>query len=329
MNFKTRHIPAISGSMLVLLTIIITLPRPTFAATIQTPECNIYGDPDVFGPGIRWSFYLQWISLVIFLFICPHEAELAREAATITTVAVYINTFRNLHHQKSLMAVEWPLLWNMTSSLNGLNWPVSKKGFRRSGGTLAAMLFTWSIYYLISPWVFFKGWTNGSQPGCSIKYFLFAPIEVYAHGFWAFMKASGVICAITIGPGTFFGAIFLLGYWISGWPDKELLTFHEEPNPISAVLGFFTLSGGAVGIAFTEMTLKVNHITFPGTSITDSGQLVALLIGVFTLIAALFSAIKSLVQGRIPGAVLRSLVPATERQERTAADWPMETLRGL
>jgi hypothetical protein len=49
-------------------------------------------------------------------------------------------------------------------------------------------------------------------------------------------------------------------------------------------------------IAFTEMTLKVNHITFLNTKITDSGQLMALLIGVFTFTVSLFSAARALMK---------------------------------
>lgn len=45
------------------------------------------------------------------------------------------------------------------------------------------MLLTWFMYYVAGPWVFFKGWTQGNEDGCEIKYFLFVPITVYAEGF--------------------------------------------------------------------------------------------------------------------------------------------------
>jgi hypothetical protein len=41
------------------------------------------------------------------------------------------------------------------------------------------------------------------------------------------------------------------------------------------------------------MTIKMNNITFPGTHITDSGQLIALLIGAFTLFTVVASSAKT------------------------------------
>ena len=46
--------------------LLLSLSSSALAATIQTPECEIFGDPDVYGIGIRWSFYLQWAALVVF-----------------------------------------------------------------------------------------------------------------------------------------------------------------------------------------------------------------------------------------------------------------------
>ncbi|KAI9766751.1 MAG: hypothetical protein M1839_004782 [Geoglossum umbratile] len=277
-----------------ILTLLLSLSPSALAATIQTPKCEIFGDPDVYGVGIRWSFYLQWGALVIFLLACPRNADICRVATSITTIAVYANTFRNMR-EGSLVAVEFPLLWYMTSSLSVYNWPVSREGFKKNGGSLAIVLLIWSMYYLASPWVFFKGLEVGREPGCQIKYFLFAPINVYARGFRIFMKVSSVIGAVLFGGIAPIGALYLGGLWIQNWGERDIETYQQDPNPYSAVLGFLQLTTGAITIAFTEMTLKTNNITFPDTKITNSGQLIALLIGIFTFSASLVSAIRALV----------------------------------
>lgn len=278
-----------------LLSILICLGGfsvPANARTIQTEQCDIYGDPDVYGPGVRYGFYLQWGALIIFLLAAPDRADIARAANSITTFAVYVNVFRSLH-EHSLVTVDWPLLWYITSALSFWNIPVSENGAKKSGGPIFINFIIYSMYYMASPWVFFKAWVYGRQPGCQIKYFLFRPINVYSHGFWTFLKVSGTFGAITVGPLFFVLAWFALGAYFSGWGDGAVREHQEEPNAKSAALGIFTLGSGAFAIAFAEMTIKTNNITFPDTHITDSGQFIPLLIGVFSLVSAIFSALHS------------------------------------
>lgn len=53
-----------------------------------------------------------------------------------------------------------------------------------------------------------------------------------------------------------------------------------------------SLSTGEVSVTFVEMTVKVNLITFPNTQLTDSGQLIALLISTITLLGIMISTFK-------------------------------------
>jgi hypothetical protein len=265
----------------------LTLCIPTFALTIQSPTCEIEGDPDIYGIGIRCSFYLQWASVVILLFFAPEKGNGSRTACSITTLAIYINTFRNMH-QGSLVAIDFPILWYLTSSLTIYNWPVSVKGFKKNGGSMGVVLLIWVMYYLAGPWVFFDGIQIGRQPGCGVKYFLFVPISIYSKGFLTFLKVSSIFGAIAA-VGLLGLAIFLIVLWIVNWGDLEVQNFSEPQNGVSMFLGYLQLVSGPITIAFTEMTLKSNHITFPNTSITDSGQLIPLIIGLFTFATSLFS----------------------------------------
>lgn len=146
-----------------------------------------------------------------------------------------------------------------------------------------------SVYYFACPWVIFRGWYNGRQAGCAVKSVLFVPTNAYTHGWMIFIKVSwslGVAAGIgCVGIG--FTALF---YWFVSWEDD----FKEEKHPFwSYVYGALSSVLGAIAIVHVEMTIKMNHITFPDTHITDSGQVIALLIGVFTLFTAFASSGKT------------------------------------
>jgi hypothetical protein len=95
------------------LLILALLSQSTLAATIQTTECDIIGEPDVYGPGVRLGFYLQCSSILIFQFLAPSYGDMMRPASAVTALAVYINTLRNLD-LNSLVTIDWPILFFLT-----------------------------------------------------------------------------------------------------------------------------------------------------------------------------------------------------------------------
>jgi hypothetical protein len=284
-------VPMIYTNHLAKTALAFALCTPAFAITVQSPTCEIQGDPDIYGVGIRCSFYLQWASLVLILVFCPHEGAAHRTASTITTLAVYINAFRSSRHG-SLVAIDFPLLWYLASILTFFNWPVTSVGLKRNGGSQAVVLVVLAMYYLAGPWVYFKGLQIGRQPGCDVKYVIFAPISIYSKGLSTFMK---VVSIMTIIPAllSLFIATKLVRAWFESWSEDG----EEEPQKAnliySRILGGMQLVTGSLAIAFTEMILKANRITFPDTHITDSGQLIPLLIGIFTFIATSINALRA------------------------------------
>ena len=280
------------------LILLLALCTPTSAITAQSPSCEIEGDPDIYGIGIRTGFYLQWAALVIILLFNPKDGDAHRTASAITTFAVYINTFRSMR-QGSLVAIDFPLLWYLTSSLTIFNWPTSKVGFQKHGGSQAMVLIIWAMYYLAGPWVYFKGLQIGRQPGCDIKYFVFAPISIYAKGLLTWFKITSVLGVIT--SLVFLGiAAFLVGLWFSSWGEdlEDEESDDSDNRALSQIFGFMQLSVGVFTIAFAEMDLKHNHITFPDTHITDSGQLIPFLLGLFTFGVAFVNALRVMTKKR-------------------------------
>jgi hypothetical protein len=256
-------------------------------ATVQDSDCNINGDPDVYGPGIRISFYLQWASMVIFQIVNPNEVEIARTSIAITALAVYINAFRNFHNG-SLIAIEYPILWYFTQLLLFWNWPVSEKGAKKTALSVTIICWIFSMYYAVAPWVFWKAWQYGHHnSSCHVYSFIFTPINAYSHGLWTFYKVGSVFSGFISLLFFIVGCVFIV-LWISAVGDDDVEQYYQKINPASVILGIIGLISGGISIAFTEKTISVNHITFPGVSITDSGQLIALLIGTFSLFRAVF-----------------------------------------
>jgi hypothetical protein len=304
--------------------LVLALCTSTFAKTTQSPTCEIQGDPDIYGIGIRCSFYLQWASLIITLLFCPREAGSQRAASLITTLAVYINTFNNMR-QGSLVAFDYPLLWNLTSSLSFFNWPVTSVESEQHGGSFAMAFIVWAMYYLAGPWVFFKGLQVGRQPGCDIKYVIYVPISVYSKGLSTLMKVFsvvGVIYAILllitgIGLGLVWLESLKQGADVKGDKakamaqdknkdkdkdkdgDKDKVKGEDkDESDKSRLLATMQFIVGAFTIAFTERALTANRITFPDTHIADSGQLIPLLIGIFTFTTSVINAMRAIFTAR-------------------------------
>ncbi|KAF2457345.1 hypothetical protein BDY21DRAFT_345617 [Lineolata rhizophorae] len=283
-----------------LLSFLIT---PALGSTIVSSgsECTIQGDPDVFGIGVRVSLYLQWGSSIIFLAFSPEQASIPRTTMAATTAALYINTFVAAAHG-NLIAIEWLVLFYLTFSLSLLNLPVSRAGLQKHGGTIALMSFLWGIYYVVSPWMFFKGLDIAKEPGCDVKIVIFVPISIYAHGFRTAFKVLSIFDAILLGIANFGLAVYLFVRWIQGWADREVQENIDKPGLRGRILATFQVISGVIAIIFAERTLSVNHVTFPGVAINNSGQLIPFILGLFALVASIFSALKTFSRSHVQGA---------------------------
>jgi hypothetical protein len=184
----------------ILFTLALFAPTSS-AATTQTPDCRIDGDPDVFGLGIRISFYLQWAALLIQLFCRLEAAASARSAAVITFSAVTINTLRNLHSE-SLVAVEWTMLYSIFTLLITWHIPITeitRRELDRTGGTYFVLFLILALYQILCPYIIFHAWEYGRQPHCSANVIFWAPIDAYSQGWTIFLKITWVLAPVMPG----------------------------------------------------------------------------------------------------------------------------------
>lgn len=285
--------------------------RSSHATTTQTPDCRINGDPDVFSPGLRLSFYLQWAALVLQVF-CRFEASAATRSAAVTTVsAVTINTLRSLYHE-SLFAVEWSMLYAILNLLVSWNLPITdatRRELYKTGGTYFVLFIILALYQIMCPYVVFHAWEYGRQPGCSVK--VWTAIDAYSEGWITFIKIAWVLASVILGTLYLTAAFYTLSKWLASWGFRstrisQLISTLENGLDVDGrdvcgtgwewCLRFAALLAGAIGIAFLESTITENRIGFEDTQWTDSGQLVPLLVGVFSLVATVLDAVRAHVQ---------------------------------
>ncbi|KAH0551611.1 hypothetical protein GP486_007172 [Trichoglossum hirsutum] len=256
-------------------------------------SCKIIGDADVYGPGIRYGYYLQWAAIMLATWMAPEQAKNARIATNVITIAVFANTFRGAR-EGSLVAAEWWIVLWLTFFLSLHNFPADLKRASGSGGV---MLMLWSMITAAQPWLYFKGLDIGHKPNCVVKVFFFTGINVYNHvwrtiwkvgsgfecltGFYFFVLGGAIIVRELFGQGERSGLDNDISTWTAG--RKVLMTFAQ-------------LITGITSIVQVEMTIRVNRIEFSSTTLLSSGQLIPLLIGCLTVVAACGHGPKSLVK---------------------------------
>lgn len=285
-----------SLSFLILLLLALTTHCTANTQFSREPgSCRVIGDGDVYGKGIRLSYYLQWVSAIIGLWIAPQSADRTRIATSILTLSVFINAVRGAAVDDSLVVVEWYIAYYLAFWLLVFNLPTYGAAFKSSAGSLAIILLNYVMVLSFLAWIYWRGTFYGYKEGCNAKVFLFTAINAY-NPHWILaskvLNSMGLIAALA----AFIGALVLLFLGLTEWLGEvdESPASLGDRLPLVIVWTFLLLTEGAFSIAFVERTIQVNHIDFPGASLTDSGQLIPFLIGVFTLVSVFWEGLHNL-----------------------------------
>ena len=249
-------------------------------------SCVVLGDPDVYGKGIRIGYYLQWAAVILAVWIAPSIANQARSATNIITISVFINSFRGAHVDKSLMIVEWYIVQQLAFWLLVANIPLSGPAFKRHAGSVATTCLLYAAVGVFPVWLYWFGLHQGAKPGCTPKVIFYAPIHAYSRGWVTFNKVNSVLACIFAAAMVVLAAAVLLRPFVDG---------DEDQSDVPAFKTGFLLFLGVVSIVHVELTIRFNHVRFPDSPIADSGQLVPLLIGIFTFTATLWKGLQNAV----------------------------------
>jgi hypothetical protein len=297
-----------------MLLFALVCPSLQFTHYFEEPgSCDIIGDPDTYGIGVRISFYLNWAAAFLALLFNLHdEHKGSRRAINAIAIAVVTNTLINTT-KGSFAMLEWYIVFTMVLILPiTVSVPFSWTAIKDDMIGISCLLLLYSIYGVIQPWLYFTIPRQGYKDGCPAKIFVYAPFSLYNTHWVGFTKAMAILGSIS-------SAIFILvflssicyGIWdgLRSEPSQTKdpgRTTSEDPDQIDkAVLKWIArvvklgigFSGGS-SIAFVEETIRINHIDLSGAPLTATGQLIPFVVGLFSVVAVMWTCIKRWRKGK-------------------------------
>ena len=296
-----NSIPLYGRTKLLAISFILLLPSVSANTQFAEDSCQIIGDADVYGIGIRLSYYLQFVALICSIWIDHNMATGIRYSTNILSIAIFINSIRSASLDNSLMIVEWYIVQYLTTYLWMFNIPATRKAFKSATGSICMFMVIWSATGVLTAWVYWKGTEFGAKEGCDAKLFLFKAFSAYAPQWITFSKVYSTFLGVcSIGP--LVCAIWIPILKLKTW-DKVEVHVNEKAerrlNPwIQFMMTMFLAVFGSVSIAWAEMTIVANQIEFPDVKLTDSGQFIPFLIGVFSLTAVLWDGLRKIINPR-------------------------------
>ncbi|KAK0732037.1 hypothetical protein B0H67DRAFT_92649 [Lasiosphaeris hirsuta] len=297
-----------------LLFSLLSLAAPSMQVThYETGSCQIIGDPDLYGIGVRVSYYLAFASGVIaLLFGNARAVEDVKKGNAIVGFSLFIILVRNAR-QGSLAVLEWELVFTMVFLLMSAAYgPLCVFGDR---ATRAVLSIVYGLYSVLQPWVFFSLADQGRKEGCELRMFLFAYFDFYNTHWVGFLKFQSILITIV--------GVFFLGFGVlntvravkdiyygrnsgnSGNRDdgEDSDSDSDEDGQRDIFRGFAVISvaSGSIAIAFTEKLVSGNNIDLSEASFTSTSQLIPFLVGVASFFSTVWTCVGDIMKERARG----------------------------
>ena len=216
---------------------------------LQSVEpCHIYGDPDLYGLGVRLSFYITWASLFFAIaFKANQEIRSARRAFNVVALAVLINTYISLKNG-SFAALEIFIVCNLVLFLsflfllpfraeedeevavNANNAPGTNPS-RKDYFGLGMSSLIHAIFLCSQPWLYFTVPRQGSKEGCDAKIWILFTVHISGNGWITFLK---IVAVISI---PFAIIVILAGFFVLGWAIASSLKKNDSEQARPATRG--------------------------------------------------------------------------------------------
>lgn len=266
-------------------------------------NCQIIGDPDVFGLGVRLGFYFQWATIVFATWIAPELVGPAQMMSNIVTISVYVNTFCGIS-ESTVIAAEWWIVYFMTFVLS-LGFvrtsTILQQTSRYSCGVSGVL---WAMIIFGQCWLWFRGVDIGQKEGCTVKVFaLFFAVDIQNKTWRTIFKIESVIGCVVAVRFLLYGLFNCLknaagkkGDNSTGDDSRDKVCSCKDEESVGytvkAGLTALQLVFGTIAIVQIEMTMKVSNIDVSAAPLTSSGQLISLLMGIFNLAATFWAGVK-------------------------------------
>lgn len=320
MTHASSRVAAIAGVILFLV-----VPTLQMTQYIDDPSsCDIVGDGDVYGIGVRLGYYFSWISgLTAVFFDNPKAVRDTRRAVILISLAVFIIIVRNTLNG-SFALLEWsivfpmaiwaPLLVLFFASITNQDDPP---------GTISLITVMGSVL-VTHPWVWFTRTQQGRRPECEVKGFIFVYFDFYNRHFQSFVKFLAVVYCMS-GCGMIIWAIISILLYIaksrkgndgretpaagdnqvnitqmqtqhiSSSPEVDTTNMMEilkKTRPVRAAMMQLKLLLVAIGVStivFAEKILAGNNIDLSDAPLLSSGQLIPFIVGLAGLVSTIWS----------------------------------------
>lgn len=201
--------------------------------------CHLYGDPDLYGIGIRLSFYLTWFGFFAAVALGKEE-EISgiRRGFNIVALAVLINTYISaangsfavlemtiVSYLVVVLSVYFsiPLRRPKIKSLEDFNIFESEFFLEDPLGIATTMLID-AGFFASQPWIYFKIIRQGSKSICDPKIWILKSFSLYSSHWIGFMKFSAMF-------GTIFAPSFIIVALTAAGRDLFKLKGASGPPP--------------------------------------------------------------------------------------------------
>ncbi|KAF2168563.1 hypothetical protein M409DRAFT_21313 [Zasmidium cellare ATCC 36951] len=254
----------------------------TFYSTTEPNTCTLIGDADIYGPGVRVSFYISFVAGVLAMeWHLPEELEKVRRAVVVISLAVTINTIVSTV-QGSFAVLEWYIVFLMTVVLS---LPIFVFPWRHNDTSIVKGVYalTIAIVFAVQPWIYFilpdQGARQGffSVIGCILALFLILRFA------WATIVDSGILKKL-LDRKDHAALVEHLGRETQNTRAKQVIDLVK--------LAAFALVG--IGsIVFVEEVIRINRIDLSEAPLDRSSQLIPLLVALFNLLPILWGLVKA------------------------------------
>ncbi|KAJ9616751.1 hypothetical protein H2200_000470 [Cladophialophora chaetospira] len=229
--------------------------------------CQVHGDADMYGIGIRVGFYLQWYFVTLAAWIAPGEVHTLRLTNTLFSATTFLATIIQL-------ATGFNPVWDPTRFPRA---PPPSKIFKLLQTLLLVAVMIFQIWFWSA-----QAHVSAGSTDCESYGFFFYKIRL---GISWFRILNCVISGVIL----LFLVYLLVDSWIQTtrsetWDKdeydrkhrKRILAFQIVDSLIRIIISTSVIVG-------TELTIRWNNIR--GVNVTDtSGQLIPLCLGVTALI---------------------------------------------
>ncbi|KAJ2900733.1 hypothetical protein MKZ38_002269 [Zalerion maritima] len=300
----------------VFWTYLLSLVSPSSQATAYLPDsCDLVGDSDIYGIGLRLSYYLASFSAIIALFTGNKSSmKDCLKGINVISFAVLIILIKNTAEGgDNYPLLEWLVIFPMILFPSCLLIFLISYEHALVCGCFGII---YCVFGLLQPWVYFTKLHQGAKPECDPKYFIFVFIDLYNPHLVRFFKAISIIMCMMSAPALCFS---LYGIWLGRKTDEELKEMDSGSKGLllsgididdveglsvaqivaiveywnGKMMGLFGVCTVIVLIVWSEKTLKGNEVDLSSASLSGTSQLVPFLVGLFTFLSTASSCVRN------------------------------------